>query len=118
MKPPLSVPPTYKLALLVQNQACFSIHTKVIAILSDIGNRKLQAFNQKSAHKERKGGNQWSLPPSRCLFNLKSVPIQKKKKLYHKNEAKYSRVPNRSPCVFILFWLFSPACVSYLGLCV
>ena len=30
----------------------------------------------------------------------------------------YSRVPNRSPCVFILFWLFSPACMSYVGLCV
>ena len=29
-----------------------------------------------------------------------------------------SRVPNRSPYAFILFWLFSPACVSYLGQCV
>ena len=33
-------------------------------------------------------------------------------------ELKNGRVPNRSPCAFILFWLFSPACVSYLGLCV
>ena len=33
-------------------------------------------------------------------------------------KSSYSRVPNRSPCAFILFWLFSPACVSYLGLCV
>ena len=28
----------------------------------------------------------------------------------------YSSVPNRSPCAFILFCLFSPACMSYLGL--
>ena len=30
----------------------------------------------------------------------------------------YSSVPNRSPCAFIFFCLFSPACISYLGLCV
>ena len=30
----------------------------------------------------------------------------------------YSSVPNRSPFAFILFCLFPPACMSYLGLCV
>ena len=36
--------------------------------------------------------------------------------MWWRGHCNYSSVPNRSPCAFILFCLFSPACMSYLGL--